>query len=140
MSLPLKIYKNIAWIKSENESLNRGYQELMHAYIYQTADRLAACSPCYIELWRSYIPTMAFGPRGSGALLNAMVALAALQIAPLQRDPDIGRERAMRYYVAALQDNHSMDGDRNREPDDAMLATVLLFAHFEVAIPNCSAS
>jgi len=135
MSLPpLSKHQNIAWIISEHQSLNRGYQELMHFYIHETATRLAAYSPCYVDLWRLYIPTMAFGPRGSGALLNAMVALAALQLAPLQRDPDRGRERARRYYAAALQDHHSLGGDQKGEADDAVLATKLLFAHFEVLL------
>lgn len=131
MSLPPSIHRShIAWIISDDKSLNRGYQELMHAYIHVTADRLAGFSPCYIELWRSYVPTMAFGPHGSGALLNAMVALAALHIAPLQQDPNRGRDRAARYYSAALKEYH--DIDLKGQFNDAALATVLLFAHFEV--------
>jgi hypothetical protein len=135
MSLPpLSNQQNISWIISEHQSLNRGYQELMHFYIHETARRLAAYSPCYVDLWTAYIPTMAFGQNGSRALLNAMVALAALQLAPLQGDPDRGRERARRYYAAALQDHYSLEGDQKVEADDAVLATKLLFAHFEVPV------
>lgn len=132
MSLPLSIRRNIPWITLANGSRD-GYQELMHAYIHKAADRLAAISPCYIELWRSYVPTMAFGPQGSGALLNAMVALAAWHIASSQRDPDRGHERATRYYFAGLQEHHRLDAD-GKIYDDAGLATLLLFAQFEVTL------
>src|SRR5271154_3623273 len=132
MTLPVSIHKSIAWIIPDTESRSRGYQELMHAYLHQTADRLAACSPCYIELWRSYVPTLAFGLHGSGALLNAMVALAALHLAPLLQEPPKGRERAVRYYFVALQEYHDMK--RSDQLTDAGLATVLLFAHFEVSV------
>ena len=75
---------------------------------------------------------MAFGPHGSGPLLNAMVALTSLQLAPSQHDSERGRERALRYYVAALQEHQALDPVRKGQLDDAVLATVLLFAHFEV--------
>src|SRR5437762_7657019 len=100
MRLPPSIHRSLNWITS-----SRNYQELIHVYIHKSAARLDAYSPNYIELWRSYVPTMAFGSNGSVALLNAMAALAALQIAPFQRDAQIGYERAKRYYVAALQDH-----------------------------------
>lgn len=118
----------MTWIIPDSESRNRGYEELMHAYIHRTADRLAACSPCYIELWRSYIPTMAFGVHGSGALLNAMVALSALHLAPLQQDHTKGKERAVRYYLVASQEYHDMK--RSDQLSDAALATVLFVCSF----------
>lgn len=132
MILPQAIYKNMSWIIAGDEFSNRSYQELLHAYIHVTAPRLDGSSPCYFELWRSYVPAMAFGHRGSLPLLNAIAAIAALQIAPLQRDPEKGRERAERYYFAALEHHHILDTPRKSELDDSMIATAMLLAHYDV--------
>jgi hypothetical protein len=132
MVLLQPIYKNLSWIIAGDEFSNRSYQELLHAYIHVTAPRLDGSSPCYFELWRSYVPAMAFGQMGSLPLLNAIAAIAALQIAPLQRDPEKGRDRAERYYFAALEHHHILDTPRKSELDDAMIATGILLAHYDV--------
>ena len=75
---------------------------------------------------------MALGVNGSQALLNAIAALAALQITPLQRNHDKGRERAQRYYLAALKDHHVFDTPGKYTLNDAMIATSMLLAHYEV--------
>jgi len=133
MQLPPSIHKSLNWVNS-----NRNYQELLHVYIHKSAPRLDAYSPNYIELWRSYVPAMAFGPNGSPALLNAMAALAALQIAPFQRDPQNGYDRAERYYIAALQDHQILDSVQKDDLEDSMLATALLMAHYEVTCAKLS--
>jgi hypothetical protein len=85
-----------------------------------------------MDIWRSYIPSMAFSTNGSLALLNAMVALAAFQIAPLQKDSDRGRQRALGHYITALRHHHDSDNLFAVQLDDAVLATSLIFAHYEV--------
>jgi predicted component of type VI protein secretion system len=85
-----------------------------------------------MDIWRSYIPSMAFGQGGSLALLNAMVALAAMHIAPLQADPEKAKERAMAHYTTALK--HHRNNDSFYLLDDAVLATSLIFAHYEVVL------
>jgi len=127
MTLPPSIYKSLNWMTS-----NRNYQELFHTYLHKSAPRLDAYSPTYIELWRTYVPAMAFGQNGSAPLLNSMAALAAIQMARFQRDPQSGYDRAERYYIAALQDHQILDLDQQDNLDDAMLATALLLAHYEV--------
>ena len=124
--------KNISLIISDNEFSNRSYQELLHAYFHISAGRLDAYSPCSFELWRTYVPAMALGVDGSQALLNAIGALAALQITPLQRNQERGRERAQRYYLAALKDHHVFDTPGKYRLSDAMIATSMLLAHYEV--------
>jgi serine/threonine protein kinase len=131
IDLPPAICKNMSWIAGDEFS-NRSYQQLLHAYIHVTAPRLDASSPCYFELWRSYVPAMAFGSKGSLALLNAISAVTAIQIAPLQRDPEKGRERAERYYFASLEDHHVLDTPQKSELNDAMIATSMLLAHYDV--------
>jgi hypothetical protein len=138
MVLPPTIYNNMSWIIAGDEFSNRSYQELLHAYIHVTAPRLDGSSPCYFELWRSYVPAMAFGQSGSLPLLNAIAAITALQIAPLQRDPEKGRERAERYYFAALEHHHILDTPRKSELDDAMIATAMLLAHYDVNATHLS--
>lgn len=81
---------------------------------------------------------MAFGESGSLPLLNAIAAITALQIAPLQRDPEKGRERAERYYFAALEHHHILDTPRKSELDDAMIATAMLLAHYDVNATHLS--
>jgi hypothetical protein len=131
IELPPAICKNMSWIAGDEFS-TRSYHQLLHAYIHVTAPRLDASSPCYFELWRSYVPAMAFGSKGSVALLNAISAVTAIQIAPLQRDPEKGRERAERYYFASLEDHHVLDIPQKSELDDAMIATAMLLAHYDV--------
>lgn len=133
MFMPPVVHRSLATVYSDHDVRNRHYQELMHAYLHLTADRLADMSPCYIDFWRTYIPSMAFGPNGSLALLNAMVALAALHIAPLQADDTRGKLRAWEFYHLALQ-NHRQAPDHG-PPDDWMLATSLILAHYEVRCP-----
>jgi hypothetical protein len=135
MQLPLSIHKSLNWVNS-----SRNYEELLHVYIHKSAPRLDSYSPNYIELWRSYVPAMAFGPNGSAALLNAMAALAALQLAPFQRDPPNGYDRAERYYIAALQDHQILDSVEKDDLDDSMLATALLLAHYEAHLKNQTVS
>src|SRR5271170_2628665 len=129
MFMPPVVHRSLATVYSDHDVRNRHYQELMHAYLHLTADRLADMSPCYIDFWRSYIPAMAFGPNGSLALLNAMVALAALHIAPLQADDSRGKLRAWEFYHLALQHQGNATAS---SPDDWVLATSLILAHYEV--------
>ena len=75
---------------------------------------------------------MAFGPDGNLALLHALVALAALQVAPFQNDPERANQRALGHYVIALQHHRNPDSLFAPRLDDAVLATSLVFAHFEV--------
>jgi Fungal specific transcription factor domain len=134
MYMPEPVHKSIAWLIADHDARNREYQELMHAYLHLSADRLADITPCYMDIWRSYIPSMAFDMDKSHGLLSALVAFAALHIAPLQSDHEKGKDRAMGHYITALS--------WLREPqtlarlDDAVLATTLILAHFEV--PNYS--
>jgi len=72
---------------------------------------------------------MAFGPTGSLCLLSAMMAMAALHIARLQSDPDRGRERAVAHYTIAVGNMFAADVN---VLDDAVLATALILAHYEV--------
>ena len=125
------VHTSLSMVYADHDERNRHYQELMHAYLHLTADRLADISPCYIDIWRTYIPSMAFGPNGSLALLNAMVALAALHIAPLQADDKRGKIRAWEFYQLALQFQRE-NTSSPRTPDDWMLATSLILAHYEV--------
>ena len=134
MYMPPRVHDSISWLISDHETRNREYQELMDAYLRLTADRLSHSTPCYLDIWRSYIPSMAFGPNGSLALLNALVALAALHIAPLQSDHEKGRNRALGYYITALRHLHDSNNLIVERLDDAILATSLLFAHYEVTI------
>jgi hypothetical protein len=128
--MPASVHKSISWLIADHDARNREYQELMHAYLHLTVDRLADSSPSYMDMWRSYIPSMAFGENGSLALLDAMCALAALHIAPLQSDPEKGKDRAMAHYTTAIQHHHNPES--LFALDDAVLATSLLFAHYEV--------
>lgn len=134
MYMPRQVHKSISWLISDSGVRNRLYQEFVNAYLHETADRLSHSSPCYIDLWRSYIPSMAFGTNGSTALLNALVALAALQIAPRQADPEKGKERALGFYITALQNYRQTVGliPAGGDITDASLATTLIFAQFEV--------
>ena len=133
--MPAKVHNSISWLISDHDSRNREYQELMHAYLHLTADRLADTSPAYIDIWRSYIPSMAFGTNGSLALLNALVSLAALHIAPLQTDVEKGKERAMGHYVTALHHYRGINTSAT-QLNDAAFATSLIFAHYEVQKPH----
>ena len=131
MYMPAAVHNSISWLISDHDARNREYQELMHAYLHLSADRLGA-SPCYMDIWRSYIPSMAFGAEGSLALLEAMCAMAALHIAPLQHDSDRGRIRGHEHYGLALL-HHMQNFDRDMTLlNDAVLATALIFAHYEV--------
>ena len=132
MYMPAQVHKGISWLISDHDARNREYQELMHAYLHLTADRLAEASPCYMDIWHSYIPSMAFGANGSLALLNALCAFAALHIAPLQYEEEKGKERAMGLYIIALRHHHNPDNLFAQQLDDAVLATAVIFAHYEV--------
>src|SRR5947207_180956 len=73
MYMPPHVHQSISWLISDHDSRNREYQELMQAYLHVSADRMADISPCYMDIWRSYIPSMAFGEGGSVGLLSALV-------------------------------------------------------------------
>ena len=130
MYMPPHVHQSIAWVISDHDARNREYQELMHAYIHVSADRLADISPCYMDIWRSYIPSMAFGPNGSLPLLGAMCALAALHISSSQNDR--GKERAWVHYHTAVSYLRLSENLFAPELDDAVLATALILAHYEV--------
>ena len=132
MYMPEQVHQSIAWLISDHDSRNREYQELMHAYLHLSADRMADISPCYMDIWRSYIPSMAFGEEGSLALLSALVALAALHIASLQDDRDRGIQRAMGHYITSIGHLREADTLLTVKLDDAALATTLILAHYEV--------
>lgn len=130
--MPAKVHKSLSWLISDHDARNREYQELMHAYLHLTAARLADATPCYTDIWHSYVPSMAFGANGSLGLLNALCAFAALHIAPLQSEPEKGKERALGLYITALRHHHSDENLFAAQLDDAVLATALIFAHYEV--------
>jgi len=132
MYMPAKVHHSISWLISDHDARNRSYQELMHAYLHLSADRLADATPCYLDIWHSYVPSMAFGTDGSLGLLNALCALAAFHIAPLQYEPERGRERALGHYITALRHHQDPDNLFAAKLDDAVLATALVFAHYEV--------
>ena len=132
MYMPAQVHKSISWLISDHDARNREYQELIHAYLHLTADRLAEASPCYMDIWHSYIPSMAFGSNGSLGLLNALCAFAALHIAPLQYEQEKGKERALGLYITALRHHHDSDNLFAKQLDDSVLATALIFAHYEV--------
>ena len=79
---------------------------------------------------------MAFGEGGSVGLLSALVALAALHIAPLQPDWDKGKERALGHYITAIAHLRESDNLLAVELTDATLATALILAHYEVCHPQ----
>lgn len=130
MFMTPQIHRGISWQITDHDARNREYQELLHTYLHITADRMADISPSYLDAWRSYIPSMAFGPNGHPALLEALVALAAIHLAPLQKDPERARKRASLHYHAALR--YQRDDDFLYRLDDAVLATALVCAHYEV--------
>ena len=132
MYLPPSVHRSISWLITDHDARNREYQELMHAYLHLTAGRLADASPCYMDIWGSYIPSMAFGENGSLALLDAMVAVAALHIAHIQNDSGKAKERALIHYTTALQ--HHRNPETLYAPNDAVFATSLLFAYYEVPL------
>lgn len=128
MYLPARIHETMSTMLSDNSIYNWEYQELLHTYFHITADRLADTSPCYMDIWRSYIPAMAFGGTdGSKGLLNAIITFAAVHVLPLQMDRARGYRRIRMYYGAALSGCRSC-----LVYDDALLATMLILAHIEV--------
>jgi hypothetical protein len=128
MYLPARIHESLSTMLSDNVDYNWEYQELLHTYFHITADRLADISPCYMDIWRSYIPAMAFSESdGSKGLLNAMITFAAVHVLPLQMDRARSHRRIHQYYGAALSACRS-----NLVYDDVHLATILMLAHIEV--------
>ncbi|KAL7271209.1 hypothetical protein RUND412_006046 [Rhizina undulata] len=104
-------------------------QELMSAYLKVSAKRLADTSPSYIDLFRKYVPAMA---HDSPALLEAMLALAAVNIGLMRKDSRLisvdaalHYHRALRHHIAALEDPES-------RAKDALLATSILLSHYEI--------
>jgi Fungal specific transcription factor domain len=132
MYMPEPVHRSISWLITDHNARNREFQELIDIYLSVTAPRLADTSPCYMSIWHSYIPSMAFGPDGSLALLHALVALAALHVTPFQTDQEKGKQRALGHYVIALEHHRNPDSLFAPRLDDAVLATSLVFAHFEV--------
>jgi hypothetical protein len=133
MFMPEAVHRSISWLITDHDTRNREFQELIDVYLKITAPTLADTSPCYMSIWHTYIPSMAFGPDGSLALLHALVALAALQIVPFQNDPEKAKQRALGHYVIGLGHQHNPESLLGPRLDDAVLATSLLFAHFEVS-------
>jgi len=131
MFMPEEAHESIALWIPDHDARNREYQELMHTYLHLSAVRMADISPCYMDIWRSYIPSLALGPKGFLPLLGAMCALAALHMTSSQVD---GYEaRAMVHYHTAVS---NLKLEKNLFPiDDAVLATVLILAHYEVPTP-----
>jgi len=130
MYLPARIHESMSTILADNTVYNWEYQELLHTYLHLTADRLSDISPCYMDIWRSYIPAMAFGGAdGSTGLLNALITFAAVHVLPLQNDRDKSEQRIRMYYGAALSASRS-----GLIYDDARLATMLILAHIEVRL------
>ena len=128
--LPARIHESMSTIFSDNAVCNWEYQELLDTYLRMTAGRLSDISPCYMDIWRTDVPSMALGGAdGSAGLLNALITFAAVHVLPLKLDRDKSEERILMYYGAALSASRS-----GLVYDDARRATMLLLAHIEVRL------
>jgi len=106
-------------------------RELLQAYLDISAKRLADTSPSYVDLFRKYIPAMAYD---STALMEGILALAAIQIGLMRRDPRIAVDAASHYHKS-LKSHFKAVADPNSRSQDSLLATSIILGHYEVFFP-----
>jgi len=106
-------------------------RELLQAYLDISAKRLADSSPSYVDLFRKYIPAMAYD---STALMEGILALAAIQIGLMRRDPRIAVDAASHYHKS-LKSHFKAVADPNSRSKDSLLATSIILGHYEVFPP-----
>lgn len=108
-------------------------QELLAIYIKLSAKRLSDTSPSHLDLFGKYIPAMA---HGSPALMEGILALAALQTGLMKKDPRIMTVDAASHYQKSLKEHFRAVSDPNfrNKNTDSMLATSIILSHYEVHI------
>lgn len=106
-------------------------RELLQAYLDISAKRLADTSPSYVDLFRKYIPAMAYDSTG---LMEGILALAAIQIGLMRRDPRIAVDAASHYHKS-LKSHFKAVADPNSRSEDSLLATSIILGHYEVFFP-----
>ncbi|EWC45565.1 hypothetical protein DRE_05423 [Drechslerella stenobrocha 248] len=102
---------------------------LLQAYLAVTAPRLQYTSPSYINLWSRYIPAMA---QESPALMEAMLAFAALQVGLRDDDPKYLTVEAPTHYHRALMAHGKALAEQQSMTSYAPLATAILMGMFEL--------
>lgn len=106
-------------------------QELLAIYMKLSAKRLSDTSPSHLDLFGKYIPAMA---HGSTALMEGILALAALQAGLMKKDPRIMTVDASSHYQKSLKEHFRAVSDLNfrNKNTDSMLATSIILSHYEV--------
>ncbi|KAJ6264663.1 hypothetical protein Dda_0812 [Drechslerella dactyloides] len=104
-------------------------QYLLQAYLAVTAPRLQYTSPSYINLWSKYIPAMA---QESPALMEAMLAFAALQVGLRDNDYNYLTVEAPTHYHRALMAHGKALAEQESMTSYAPLATAILMGMFEL--------
>lgn len=109
-------------------------QELLTIYLELSAKRLADTSPSYIDLFRKYIPAMA---HDSPALMEGILALAALQTGLMRKDSRIMTLEAASHYQKSLKGHYRAvsNPDFRMKDTDSLLATSIILSHYEVFYP-----
>lgn len=110
-------------------------QELLTIYLKLSAKRLSDTSPSHLDLFGKYIPAMA---HGSTALMEGILALAALQTGLMKKDPRIMTVDAASHYQKSLKEHFRAVSDPNfrNKNTDSMLATSIILSHYEVLFYN----
>ncbi|KAF3934338.1 hypothetical protein ABW19_dt0210649 [Dactylella cylindrospora] len=106
-----------------------GDNYLLQAYLAVTAPMLQYTSPSYVSLWTRYLPSMA---QESPALMEAMLALAALQVGLRDNDTKYLTVEAPTHYHRALMAHGKALAAPDVLEQDAPLATALLMGMFEL--------
>lgn len=106
-------------------------QELLAIYMKLSAKRLSDTSPSHLDLFGKYIPAMA---HGSPALMEGILALAALQTGLMKKDPRIMTVDAASHYQRSLKEHFKAVSDPKfrTKGTDSMLATSIILSHYEV--------
>lgn len=104
-------------------------QYLLQMYFEIVAPRMAATSPLCLDLFGKEIPAMA---QEFPALMEAMLALAAIQGGLLRHDEVLATDAAM-HYEWALRGHFRGVADPELMKTDIPLATSLLLAFYEVS-------
>lgn len=107
-----------------------GDNYLLQAYLAVTAPRLQYTSPSYVNIWTKYLPSMA---QESPALMEAMLALAALQVGLRDNDQTYLTVEAPTHYHRALMAHGKALQDPDVTSKEAPLATAILMGMFEVS-------
>ena len=103
-------------------------RELLREFIDHSAKGLADCCPTYIDLYRREIPAMAYKSEG---LLQAVLALSAVQLSLRQKNEKIMME-AVGHYHAALSAHVRAVQDPESVHKDFLVATSIILAYYEV--------